>query len=196
MLLTTNQCKRFASLSQSGQLSVRLHVVFTATLNGGIRDGKKGRSVDGHRGEKPRAFFKESWRRVMRQNTARPRKGERRGGSGDAGGPVRGSKNSRLTGLVDVPEFRTAAMLGAEWDAIAHYRAGAREMAKKVRELASKALSLGSRARALNERDATNGAYRLTAGFRSALREDGERRRKAIEGDPEDISLELGNCTG
>ena len=47
-------------------------------------------------------------------------------------------KKLAINRVMDVQGFRTVAMFGAEWDAIAHYSKGAAEMAAKIRELGLK----------------------------------------------------------
>lgn len=43
-------------------------------------------------------------------------------------------KKLAINRVMDVQGFRTVAMFGAEWDSIAHYSAGAAEMAAKIKE--------------------------------------------------------------
>jgi enoyl-CoA hydratase len=43
-------------------------------------------------------------------------------------------KKLAINRVMDVQGFRTVAMFGAEWDSIAHYSAGAAEMAAQIKE--------------------------------------------------------------
>jgi len=47
-------------------------------------------------------------------------------------------KKLAINRVMDVQGFRTVAMFGAEWDAIAHYSKGATEMAGRIRDLGLK----------------------------------------------------------
>jgi enoyl-CoA hydratase len=47
-------------------------------------------------------------------------------------------KKLAINRVMDVQGFRTVAMFGAEWDAIAHYSKGAVEMAGRIRDLGLK----------------------------------------------------------
>jgi enoyl-CoA hydratase len=47
-------------------------------------------------------------------------------------------KKLAINRVMDVQGFRTAAMFGAEWDAIAHYSTGAAQMTAKISELGLK----------------------------------------------------------
>jgi enoyl-CoA hydratase len=47
-------------------------------------------------------------------------------------------KKLAINRVMDVQGFRTVAMFGAEWDAIAHYSKGAADMTAKIKELGLK----------------------------------------------------------
>lgn len=44
-------------------------------------------------------------------------------------------KKLAINRIMDVQGFRTAAQFGAEWDAIAHFSAGAMEMTQRIRDV-------------------------------------------------------------